>query len=431
MKKLNFILRLFTAFLLFPAFAAADDYSFDVTEFAPQKLEINYRLDLRPAATWLAAGSRLYQLTLAADSPRRSQFQYSILAGTNGSYKTGKDSSFIFDGLLTLNRNLGKKRASETLNEAWMRFDVNSRLQIGIGKKTLKWGKGYAWNPVNFFGRQKDLNDIDFALAGYSMAFSQYSRTLASGPISNMTLTMAYMPVAENINDNFTDSNSSNFASQLYMLYGNTDIDLYLMAGTSGNHKFGIDFSHNLASNLEIHAELAHEAEGKGYNIATNGLVERDKSSSNSLIAGGRYLDQREITYILEYIHNGSGFSQNEMHNFYNSADSALNSGVGPLKKADASNFNNYINRQFAMRDYLYLKASKPELFNNLYLNGAFFTVFNMVDSSTSSSLELSYTGITDEIITLRLTKNEGNRNSEFGQKLSSDKVELRYQVFF
>lgn len=431
MKKLNILLQLLMFLLLFPATGAADEYAFDVTEFAPQKLEINYRLDLRPTASWLAAGSRLYQLTLAADSPRRSQSQYSILAGTSGSYKTGQNSAFIFDGLLTFNRNMGKNRASETLNEAWMRFDVNSRLQLGIGKKTIKWGKGYAWNPVNFFGRQKDLNDMELALAGYGMLFSQYSRTLSSGPISNMTLTMAYLPVAQNINDNFTDSNSHNFASQLYLLHGDTDIDLYLMAGSSGNHKLGMDFSRNLASNLEIHAEIAHERHGKGFSIAPTGLLSRDKSCSTSLIAGGRYLDHREITYIFEYIHNDSGFSQNEMNSFYNYVDAALNSGSGPLKRAAAYDFSTYINRQFPMQDYLYFKASKPELFNNLYLNGAVFTVFNAADSSTSTSLELNYTGMTDEIITLRLTKNEGNRNSEFGQKLNSDKAELRYQVFF
>lgn len=431
MKKLNFILLLFTAAFWFPAIVEADDYSFDATEFAPQKLEINYRLDLRPAASWLAAGSRLYQLTQQTDFPRRSQSQYSLLAGTSGSYKTGGNSSFIFDGLLTFNRSMGNTKGSETLNEAWLRFDIDSRLQLGIGKKTLKWGKGYAWNPVNFFGRQKDINDIDLALTGYSMLFSQFSRSFSTGPVANMTLTLAYLPVAENLNDNFTDSNSSNFAAQLYMLHGDTDIDLYFMAGTSGNHKTGVDFSRNLASNLEIHAELAYEAEGKGYNIATNGRLSRDESSSTSLIAGGRYLDHREITYILEYIHNGSGYSQNAMQDFYNFADSALVSGAAPLKKSAAGNFSSYINRQFAMQDYLYFKMSRPELFNNLYLNGAAFTVFNIADSSTSTSLELNYTGLTDEIITLRLTKNEGNRNSEFGQKLSSDKVELRYQVYF
>lgn len=427
LRRKFFILLLCTAFL--PTVVVADDYDFDVSAFAAKRLEMNYRLDFRPAFSWLEPESRLYQLTLAGEA-RRSQGLYTILAGTNGSYKTGDNSTLLFDGLLTVNRVLGQTRDSQVLNEMYLRFDMDVKLQAGIGKKTFKWGKGYAWNPVNFFGRQKDLNDIDLALAGHSMLFSQYSRSM-SGYVSNTTLTMAIMPVKDNLNDDFTPNDSNNFAAQYYMLAGNTDIDLCLMAGTAGNHKFGADFSHNLSSNHEIHAELAHELEDKNYNIAANGAISRDSRRSTSMIAGTRYLDTREITYILEYLHNGAGFKQSEMQRFYDSADLALVTGSKPARRAAAQNFSQYINRQFVMKDYLYFRASKPELFGDLYLNGAAFTVLNIADSSSSTSFELNFTGHTDQIITLRLTANLGNTNSEFGQKLNSEKVELRYQYFF
>lgn len=428
-KQLLLTLLLFALFLL-PTLLLADDYAFDVSEFEPRRLEINYRLDLRPAFSWLEPESPIYKLSLESDGIRRSQSLYSILAGTNGSYKAGDNSTFFFDGLLSMNRALGKTRDSQVINEAYLRFDIDTRLQLGIGKKTLKWGKGYAWNPVNFFGRQKDLSDIELALSGYSMLFSQHSRSL-EGPISNMTLTMALLPVASNLNDDFTDAGSLNFATQLYMLTGNTDIDLYLMAGTAGNHKFGADLSRNLSSNLEIHAELAHELEGKGYSINTNGLIIRDQQQSTSLIAGARYLDRRDITYFLEYIRNGSGFKPTEMDIFYNAVDLAIATGNKSAKRQAAQNFTSYVNRQFAMEDYLYLRASKPELFGDLYLNGAIFTVINLNDKSTSTSFEVNFTGQTNRVVSLRLTTNLGNKNSEFGQKLNSDKVELRYQYFF
>lgn len=408
----------------------ADDYSFDASSFAAKRLEINYRLDFRPGFSWLESASRLHRLTVAASGARRSQSVYSLLAGTNGSYKAGDNSTLLFDGLLSLNRVLGQTRDSQVLNEFYIRFDLNSRLQAGIGKKTYKWGKSYAWNPVNFFGRQKDLNDIDLALSGYSMLFSQYSRSM-TGYMSNMTLTMALMPVKHNLNDDFTQSDSLNFASQLYMLLGNTDIDLYLMAGSGGNHKFGADFSHNLSSNHEIHAELAHELQDDGYKILANGNIVANSQSGTNFIAGTRYLDSREITYILEYLHNDNGFNQSEMQNFYDSADLALATGNKPAKQLAAQSYSKYLNRQFAMQNYLYFKASKPELFGDLYLNGAAFTVFNLADKSSSTSFEISYTGQTDQITTLRLTGNLGNTNSEFGQKLNSEKIELRCQYFF
>jgi hypothetical protein len=83
------------------------------------------------------------------------------------------------------------------------------------------------------------------------------------------------------------------------------------------------------------------------------------------------------------------------------------------------------------MQDYLYFKASKPELFDDLYLKGSVFTVYNLHDKSFMSSIELNYTALTDQIFTFRITGNQGNNNSEFGQKVSDAKVEIRYKYFF
>mgnify|MGYP000874281552 FL=1 len=102
-----------------------------------------------------------------------------------------------------------------------------------------------------------------------------------------------------------------------------------------------------------------------------------------------------------------------------------------PAMRQAAQNYTQYINRQFAMRDYLYFKASKPELFGHLYMNGAFFSVVNLADKSHSNTVEISYTGLTNYIFTLRLTTNLGNHNSEYGQKLSSDRIEMRCQYYF
>jgi hypothetical protein len=427
--KLKYILLLaWLLCLTFPGFA--DDYSFDLSEFAQKRLEINYKMDLRPGFSFLNQGSRFYKLTLQSASPRRFQQNHKVLMGAVGSYKAGSNSTYVFDGLLTLNRFMGKTSSNHVLNESYLRFDIDSRLQLAIGKKTLKWGKGYAWNPVNFAGRQKDLNDIDLALTGYNMLFSQYSRTM-QGYLSSMTLTMVLLPVSNDINDDFTPNKSLNFASQLYMLLGDTDVDFYLLAGSEGRHKSGVDFSHNLSSNHEIHAELALSYKHEGYKIAADGRVNNIRQRQTSFLLGTRYLDRREITWFLEYFHNGAGLSRSEMNSYLRATDLALASASKPQMRQSAYNFSNFINRQFVMKDYVYFKAAKSELFNDLYINGSVFNVFNLADNSTSTSLEVSYTGQTDQIVTLRYTKNQGKNNSEFGQKLSSDKIELRCQYFF
>jgi hypothetical protein len=303
-------------------------------------------------------------------------------------------------------------------------------LQLGIGKKTLKWGKGYSWNPVNLAGRQKDLNDLELALSGYTMVYSQYNRTM-NGPLSSLSLTSALIPVGEDLNDSFARDKGWFFASQLYMLIKNTDVDLYFLTGYCGQNSYGIDFSRNLTSNHEIHAELAIEEEKEGYSINSVGRLNSETRRNTNYLLGTRYLDHREITYILEYLHNGGGLTQDDLQNYYNSTDRALLTNNKANIKRSAYYFNQFINKQFGMQDYLYFKASKPELFDDLYLKGSVFTVYNLHDKSFMSSIELNYTALTDQIFTFRITGNQGNNNSEFGQKVSDAKVEIRYKYFF
>ena len=162
-----------------------------------------------------------------------------------------------------------------------------------------------------------------------------------------------------------------------------------------------------------------------------NGSITAEERGCACFLAGTRYLDRRDITYILEYLHNSAGLNQSDMQNYFDATDLALASSNKAIMRQAAQSYTQYINRQFAMRDYLYFKASKPELFKYLYMNGAFFSVVNLADKSHSNTVEVSYTGLTDYIFTLRFTTNMGNRNSEYGQKLSSDRVELRCQYFF
>jgi len=47
-----------------------------------------------------------------------------------------------------------------------------------LGKQTLLWGKGYAFNPVAFVSRPKDPDDPELALEGYITASADYIKKL-------------------------------------------------------------------------------------------------------------------------------------------------------------------------------------------------------------------------------------------------------------
>ncbi len=415
---------------LTPIFSHSDEYDFDVTEFESKKYELNYYLDMRPSGSFLNKNSRIFKLYFNGENKGRYQDNFNILTGITGDYKFSKNSIFVFDGILSRNYLMNDIKKSQAINEAYLKLDRDSRFRINIGKKTFKWGKGYSWNPVNFAGVQKDINDIELSLEGFTSISTEYNRTL-KGYLSNITLTNVILPVSKNLNEGYTPHDSFNFISQLYLLMGNTDIDLYFMGGSGGNHKTGFDFSRNISSNWEIHGEFAHEFDSPDYSINNKTVFENNNGSVNKWLLGTRYLDLNEITYILEYIHNDAGFSTSEMNQFYYSADQSLLNNNTVLIKTMAGNYNQYLNKQFFMKNYIYFKMSKPELFNELYINGSISSIYNIADESSMASFELNYTGKSNQIYTIKYNINTGSSASEFGQKLSSDKLELRFKRFF
>ena len=59
------------------------------------------------------------------------------------------------------------------------------------------------------------------------------------------------------MNEDFAQTNGLNFAGRLYFLLYDTDIDLIWLTGESRTDRFGMDFSRNITTNLEIHGECA------------------------------------------------------------------------------------------------------------------------------------------------------------------------------
>ena len=66
----------------------------------------------------------------------------------------------------------------------------------------MKWGKGYAWNPVAFVDRPKDPEDPELAREGYVVATADYIKSF-QGPLKTVSLTPVLLPVYKDVNDDF------------------------------------------------------------------------------------------------------------------------------------------------------------------------------------------------------------------------------------
>ena len=160
--------------------------------------------------------------------------------------------------------------------------------------------------------------------------------------------------------------------------------------------------------------------------------VETDDAVSYSV--GLRYLTTDDTTYILEYYHNGKGYTEDEMKDFYSFADTAYQTYISTENDTlltTAGSVSNAYGGQNPMRDYLYLRVSHKEPFDILYLTPAITGVLNLNDKSFTLAPELICSWITNTDIRFKVAVLSGSRETEYGEKLNDYKVEFMSRYYF
>ena len=433
MGKLRTLLAVLVALLISSVSFADEEYKFDISEIEKKPYHIGGYVEFRPAIFWLDNNAALYKLRFFNRDEGKTIEEYNGNLQLEGSYEKGIARVFA---LVNGNLTYSYQGWSDSLNlfEGTLSLKPSNSLAIDLGKKTQKWGKGYAWNPVAFVDRPKDPEEPDLAREGFWMASADYIKSF-NGPLKTLSLTPVILPVYEHINDEFGKINEVNFAGKLYLLLYDTDIDLMFLVGGSKTTRFGLDFSRNITTNFEIHGEFAYINNFKQRTIDEQGNVSESKSDAKSYLLGVRYLTKTDTTFILEYYHNGTGYTKDEIKDFFSfinkSYETYLSSGnQAPLMKAQNVAEGNY-SRVNPMKDYLYLRVSQKDPFNLLYWTPALTGILNLNDGSFSFSPELTYTGITNLELRLKGTANVGQTGDEYGEKPGDYRLELRVRYYF
>jgi hypothetical protein len=320
------------------------------------------------------------------------------------------------------------------LFEAFISVKPSLSFHLDIGKKRMKWGKGYAWNPVAFIDRPKNPNDPELALEGYVVLTMDYIKSF-SGKLKTLTFTAFLLPVNDHINSTFGKPNKLNFGGKIYLLLYDTDIDFMFLSGGSIPARYGMDFSRNITSNFEIHGEFAYVPEYSKKVIQGGRPVNEEKYASANYLLGIRFLTKTNTTFFFEYLKKGNGYTSYEMENFYSLIDQAyqsylLNVDDRQLKFLSGEASQAY--RAFApMQDYLYLRISQKEPWNILYFIPSLTSIFNLTDRSFSLTPELLYSPITNLELRAKVTILVGKGGSEFGEKQNDFRLEFRGRYYF
>jgi len=416
-----------------PSFA--EEYTFDVSEVEKKPYHIGGYIEFYPILFGLDKNSAMYKLNFYDRNMAGTTEQYNGNLQVDASLEKGISRAYM--KTFTSYTDSWQTQTTKThIFEGYLSVKPSSSFIVDAGKKTMNWGKGYAWNPAAFLDRPKDPNDPELSREGFIVGSIDYTRSFTGGALKTFSFTPVLVPVYSGVNDDLGEVDHVNLASKFYFLFQDTDIDVMFLTGGSRTTRYGMDFSRNITTNLEVHGEFSLINGYEQTYTDTAGTVSKRSYTAKNYLVGLRYLTKSDTTYIVEYYRNGTGYSTTEMRDFYSFTDRAyeryITTGSTDLL-ARALNLNQQgaYGRINPAVNYLYIRVMQKDPFDILYYTPAVTLIANIDDKSFSLTPEITYTGITNLELRLRTGIIAGTRGSEYGEKQNDYRIDFRARYYF
>ncbi len=222
----------------------------------------------------------------------------------------------------TLASNLSAPEYNYSIRELSYDLSLTDNLDITAGKKILKWGTGYAFNPTGVVEPQRSASDPSDRLN------QNEGRTLVAVNAfsGKSSLTFVY------VNDAKFESwklheGEQDFALRAYTLLNGLDLSGILHYKKGDRLEAGTNWSYVLGDNLELHGEfLAKRGSSNLYHkiitmdnaeqIFTSDpyvqLFEHSSQIFYKLVVGGQYTFENGVNVAVEYYRNTEGLSKTE-----------------------------------------------------------------------------------------------------------------------
>jgi len=365
-------------------YVSADDYSFDMESIETKSFEYSGYLRSEYKYQNLNPDSPLYTLLNKSDNTQHTSLNEALFRFTHY-----KDDFKLIGALSARYNNIdGVGEDIFTIYQLYTNHKLSLNHSIDVGKKTLKWGTGYFFNPAALLDRPKDPTQPENAYEGYVMANYTYNKSF-EGDLKNLKLDLIYMPTTSKINDDFFNERSSTLAMKLYLLYLDTDMEFIYLYNDRTKDKLGFTFSKNLLPHFEVHGEYAKELDGY-----------------HSYLLGLKYVTETDVTITSEYYYNSEGLTEEQ---------------ISPAVKIDP----------FSAKSYFVNKFSKKEPFDIVYSSIYFRDMLNLEDHSHLDTVGFTYTFKNNLAIDFSYNLNTGKNESEFGKKMVSDFAWLKATWYY
>jgi hypothetical protein len=413
--------------------AWAGDYELKLPETGRKTIELGGRLEFRPIFHEFDKNAAIYRFKYIGKPEKPNTLEYSPQLELKFGANLGRLNVYIYTHHDYHQMVLGDQWTNNVY-EGYITFRPVTSLTFWAGKKSISWGKGYAWNPVGFINRPKDPDDPNLSLEGFTLVGFDYVKSLKWAGFKTVSLTALVMPVFnwDTALGKFGDVNA---AFKLYILFLDTDLDFIYFVGPNQPASYGFDFSRNLGESIELHGEIAWRTGTTRYLLDGDGQRFYSSRDQLSYLLGLKYVTTAETTFIWEYYRNGQGYNRGELDQLYTYLAAAwrnyLRFGkILGLRRAE-SFIQPYLDQVFFGRDYLYFKVSQKDLFSVVDFVPWVALVTNLNDSSFSISFGATYKPVTNLELGFRVGCPIGPAGTEFGDKPDSLKIEFWTRFYF
>jgi hypothetical protein len=349
-------------------------------------------------------------------------------------------------GFTATANNISVPHYDFSVRELALDVSLGEALDLVVGKKILKWGTGYAFNPTGVVEPQRSPSDPSDRL-NQNNGRNLVSLTAFFGKTS---ITAVYLNDARYANSSLQWGNNE-LAARAYTFLGGLDISLVGHYREGDRLELGANSSYVIGDDLELHGEIL----GKRGSYA---LFHRIITSDNpgqifdsypyvplygdsrqiflKTLVGGQYTLDNGINIALEYYHNAEGLSVQEWKRWMNFVkfQDAVQSGAVPVSPdlIVPSRMNLLwslltLSTRGTMRDYLFARGA----YSDDTWGCEVICFMNANDQSFVAIPTLTWKASVSLSLYLRYTAYAGRDGSEFGSLFTTGSTALGLGVQF
>ena len=276
-----------------------------------------------------------------------------------------------------------------TINQAYLDLQLTDNSLLRLGRQKISWGTGFAWNPTNYIGADKNRADLTTVYPGvdalnYQLAWGESSLNLLLKP-----------------DDKQGELSEWGRAAKLMFRLFHSDLSLSVYQQGTANG-YGADLAATLGD-YTVYTELAAKT-GKIFYINEAGTLMHRTENRHYLhgIIGVLRNFSNNWTIQMEYYHNQEGWTEAEAQNYY-----IYLAGGKTVPDEPAKFFADQ------RRNYLFAMARKGELVDDVALTISGF--WNTDDGSWMLTPMLDYRFGQNAKTAVMINYCGGEDASEFG----------------